>query len=145
MHPFVITLAATLEERRRHPGGGTPDPDRAQRWQRFVARGDEVRWRRRLGFDGIDPTAAAALMGTGAAAAPGADDAWFAVLGAALADGVRHAGLAGLPVDRATAAREALPFQDILLPFIRTARLGLAARCQAHLPAFTGFALAQME
>jgi type 2 lantibiotic biosynthesis protein LanM len=122
------------------PGPGTREaaerPEAARRWEAWiqaVAKGDREAFGRFLAWSGVDGRQARAALAT-VCWPPGAPlPPWADLLGECLAEaqGVSPPGTPGASGpggDRACDPADPLPFEDVLLPFLRVARRHLARR-----------------
>jgi lantibiotic modifying enzyme len=125
----MVASASTLDERMGgafeplEPDGGAEGEARLARWALRVADGDPRRFRRRLRAEGWSVADARAALGPVRPREGAALPAWAR----AVAEAAALPAAAG-PPDRALRADAPVPFQDVLLPFVRLAR----RRVEAH-------------
>jgi len=93
-------------------------------WCQVAARGDEAAFARRLAWDRLDRATAIATLApsTTATSSAGAASAWSDMCRDAYASTGPVDPWADLAGDRAVDARQALPFEELLLPLVRCAR-----------------------
>ncbi len=129
----IVSSAQTLEERLagerprgEGPAGDTIADIRIEKWRELAALGDREVFARRLALDNIDPNHIHQALAPGSsmpgeASLPG----WAVTLDKCL----QAAGAEEDPRDRcALDPGEPLPFEDLLLPFLRVARIRLEKR-----------------
>jgi type 2 lantibiotic biosynthesis protein LanM len=123
-----------------------PDPQAAERrlqlWQAAVAPGYPAGFEARLSWDALDSANAQTLLGKAEWPAGQLLPGWMDTLAAAL-----QAACPGAAADahRAVKADHPLPFEDIVLPFVRAASRALAARSAAALSRLSDAAQADLE
>lgn len=127
----MLAGAATLRERLDGAletyGDGTLARARLERWSRVLGAGDPERLRRRLDWDGLSPEDALGALGEPRgldAEAPG----WLKLLAVVLSVSRTHASRAGPRPDPLSAGEPAVPFEDLLRPFVDVSGAQLYAR-----------------
>ena len=137
----LVEQASTLDERLHGPF--VPDPHapdhalgdtRLARWRTLVADDDDDRFNRRLAREVLDPPTIRSLLGAVRLAADSPLPDWIHLLGDVSAAAQRAAAgdtdgeLPAPALDRALSADAPAPFEDVLLPFIRVARVRVSLR-----------------
>ena len=132
----IIERAATLEERLtpdfESTSSGAPGEidERLRKWCSIVAGGDGKRFARRLDWDGLEMEQVRRALGPGRFVGTSRPE-WSAILGEVLADlrerEAAPVSLESLRQDPVLEASSPVAFEELLLPFVRTARRRLAA------------------
>ncbi len=130
---WIVNEASTVAERIGGAfapiAGETADADkRLAAWRLAIAQGDNTRFARRLSWDGLTIDSARAMLGAVALRADEPLPSWTTILDDASADALALAGeidddaRISRECDRAIHERSPLAFEELLIPFVRTAR-----------------------
>lgn len=135
---WIVNEASTVTERI----GGAFDPvagdtaaadTRLAAWRLAIAQGDNTRFARRLGWDGLTIDSARAMLGRVALRAETPLPSWTTILAdasadaLALADEIDDEARVTVAIDRVIHEGFPVAFGELLVPFVRTARRRLEA------------------
>ncbi len=143
----IVARASSLQERLR-PEFAELDAEsssdivdaRLRRWREIVAQGDTAAFAQRLAWDGLDEASARRALGACALRPDAALPSWANVLAEVLGS-TEHAEAR----DRCLDAGHPVPFEDLLLPFVRWARAACQQAAGAAYARFEAAAQASLE
>ena len=145
----IIGRASTLDERLGPgfvPDTGSPDlgnvEAKLERWRQVVAEGDESRFAARLAWDGLDLDRARRALGPVRWDGRSPRPAWADTLATTLEATGPASGDGSAPGRR---AGEPVPFEELVVPFVATARARRDGQAGRHVGAFSTEALDALD